>query len=129
MRLAYLFPTFPVFPGVLMLQALTEAATWLVYETRAFAPEVILLRRARNVTYKSFVKPGDSLTLTVACRRLSQGESEFDGVGRCKDNAEEVVKARFDLVHLPPDPRRGFSTHAGRRLAKAARARFAILRQ
>lgn len=120
------FPTFPVFPGVLMLQAMTEAAMWLVHDAQAFAPNVILLRYAKNVTYKSFVKPGNLLTLTVICRRLAQGESDFDGVGHCND--EEVVRARFGLSHAPADSFRCSSTSAGRRLSEAARARFTYLR-
>jgi 3-hydroxyacyl-[acyl-carrier-protein] dehydratase len=67
------FPTFPVLPGVLMLQAMTEAATWLVHDAFDFTCSLILLREAKNVTYKNFVKPGNLLTLTVTCRRLAQG--------------------------------------------------------
>ena len=44
------FPTFPVLPGVLMLEGMAEAAAWLVRDARDFRETVILLRRARNVT-------------------------------------------------------------------------------
>jgi len=91
------FPTFPVMPGVLMLQALVEAAGWLVGESRGFPSSGVLLREARNVTYKSFVKPGNLLRVEVACRRLAQDESDFDGLGYRQD--EEVIKARFGLTH------------------------------
>jgi len=45
------FPTFPVLPGVLMLEALVEAGAWLVRETQDFNRSVILLHSAKNVTY------------------------------------------------------------------------------
>ena len=35
------FPGFPVMPGVLMLEALTQAGAWLIRETEDFANSVI----------------------------------------------------------------------------------------
>ena len=121
------FPTFPVLPGVLMLEAMTEAAAWLVRDALDFSPSVILLREARNVTYKSFVKPGSLLTVTVTCRRMAPGESDFGGVGHCRQ--EEVVRARFGLTHFTLQQRRGFPATTDQRLIDAARTRFALLRQ
>lgn len=91
------FPSFPVLPGVLMLEAMAEAATWLVREAKDFTTRPILLRSVKNVTYKSFVRPGHLLTLDVTCRHLGSDESEFAGVGRCADT--EVVRGRFVLTH------------------------------
>ena len=122
------FPTFPVLPGVLMLEAMVEAAAWLVRDAHDFSESVILLRRAKNVTYKSFVKPGNLLTLSVTCRRLTREESEFQGVGHCCD--QEVVRARLGLTHFSLAGRDGATPdrHAlDRRLTDSARARFALL--
>lgn len=122
------FPTFPVLPGVLMLEALAEAAAWLVRDAQDFSSSIILLRQARNVTYKSFVKPGDVLTLTVTCRRLAQGGSDFDGTGHC--NQAEVVRARFALMHSSLGDRKDSSIRQSRidqQLVEAARAKFALL--
>ena len=52
------FPTFPVLPGVLLLEGLIESASWLVRATENFAHSMILLEEARNVKYKSFLAPG-----------------------------------------------------------------------
>ena len=124
------FPTFPVLPGVLMLEAMVEAAAWLVRDAQDFSSSVILLRQAKNVIYSSFVKPGDLLTLTVTCRRLAQGESDFDGVGHCDQN--EVVRARFGLTHFSLERGEGSSIGCGRtdqRLTDAARTKLAYLRR
>ena len=43
------FPTFPVMPGVLMLQALVEAGAWLLRATDDFGHSIIVLREARSV--------------------------------------------------------------------------------
>lgn len=117
------FPTFPVLPGVLMLEGLVEAARWLVLDAHDFATDVILLRYAKNVTYRSFVKPGNLLCIEVTCRRLEKDESEFTGVGRC--DQEEVVKAKFGLRHLVGVS--GGEAAAG--IRAAARERFARLRR
>jgi 3-hydroxyacyl-[acyl-carrier-protein] dehydratase len=59
------FPTFPVMPGVLMLEAMTQAGAWLVRATEDFAHSMVVLREARNVKYSNFVAPGQTLTVTA----------------------------------------------------------------
>src|SRR5215468_61236 len=59
------FPTFPVMPGVLMLQTLVEAGAWLLRVTDDFRHSVIVLREARNVKYGNLVEPGRRLDVTV----------------------------------------------------------------
>lgn len=120
------FPTFPVLPGVLMLEALAESAAWLVRDAQDFANSVILLREARNVTYKSFVKPGNLLRIEVNCRRLEQAESEFDGVGFC--GQQEVVRAKFGLRHFCLFEKGTGSREQDARMVAAARERFALIR-
>src|SRR5436305_12023514 len=58
------FPTFPVMPGVLMLQTLVEAGAWLLRLTEDYRHSVIVLRDARNVKYGNFMQPGHSLVVT-----------------------------------------------------------------
>lgn len=121
------FPTFPVLPGVLMLEALAESAAWLIRDAEDFASTVILLSRAKNVTYKSFVRPGSVLTLTVTCRRRGDRESDFSGVGHCGD--KEVVSARFSMLHTTVGQRLGTPSATDRSLMESARARFVDLRR
>jgi len=121
------FPTFPVLPGVLMLEALVEAGACLVREAQDFNRSVILLQSAKNVTYKSFVKPGNLLALEVECKRMDAASSDFVGVGRCND--AEMVRARFCLTHRSVSD---YGRQAGpldRRLIEDARARYILLRR
>ena len=120
------FPTFPVLPGVFMLQALVESASWLVRDALEFRPSIILLHKARNVTYRSFVKPGNLLRLEVACRRLAPESSDFEGTG-FRDQTE-VVKARFSLRHFNLADRAPALAATDRQIAEAARALFDRLR-
>lgn len=57
------FPCFPVMPGVLMLEGLYQAASWLIRYSDDFRLPSIVLREARNVKYSGFVLPGDTLNM------------------------------------------------------------------
>src|SRR6516164_2582246 len=59
------FPTFPVMPGVLMLQTLVEASAWLLRLTTDFRHSVIVLREAKNVKYGTFMEPGRAMEIEV----------------------------------------------------------------
>ncbi|MEI6238874.1 MAG: 3-hydroxyacyl-ACP dehydratase FabZ family protein [Planctomycetia bacterium] len=59
------FPRFPVMPGVLMLEAMTQAAAWTIRLAEDFAHSIVVLRSAKNVKYGDFVEPGRVLTVTA----------------------------------------------------------------
>jgi 3-hydroxyacyl-[acyl-carrier-protein] dehydratase len=59
------FPEFPVLPGVFMLEAATQAASWLVRLSENFAHSMISLQEARSVKFTDFVSPGQTLRMTV----------------------------------------------------------------
>src|SRR5271166_4724165 len=59
------FPGFPVMPGVLMLEALTQAGAWLIRDMEDFEHSIILLKHAKTIKYGSFVEPGRQLELHV----------------------------------------------------------------
>lgn len=59
------FPKFPVMPGVLMLEALYQAASWLVLYSEDFQHTWTMLKEAKNVKYQGFVAPGDQLRVTA----------------------------------------------------------------
>jgi len=92
------FPTFPVLPGVLLLQGLVESASWLVRKTEAFAHSMILLEEARNVKYRSFLAPGSRIEYTVQAKVIEENVSSFTGCGTA--DGEKIVEARFGLRHF-----------------------------
>jgi len=59
------FPEFPVLPGVFMLEAAAQAASWLVRLSENYAHSMISLQEARSVKFTDFVSPGQSLRMTV----------------------------------------------------------------
>lgn len=92
------FPAFPVMPGVLMLEALTQAAAWLIRVTEDFAHSMIVLREARGVKYGTFVEPGRTLVVTVEWSEKNAADGkrlQFKGTGEV--DGVQAVSARFGV--------------------------------
>ncbi len=91
------FPGFPVMPGVLMLEALTQAGAWLIRDMEDFAHSIIILKQAKTIKYGSFVEPGRQLELRVEMTSSDDREiASFKGVGVI--DGQEMVKGRFTLT-------------------------------
>src|SRR5579864_1275571 len=89
------FPGFPVMPGVLMLEALTQAGAWLVRETEDFAHSIVVLKRAKTIKFPSFIEPGCQLELRV--KMLEHGERESHLKGEGLIDGQTMVQGRFTL--------------------------------
>jgi 3-hydroxyacyl-[acyl-carrier-protein] dehydratase len=92
------FPTFPVLPGVLLLEGLIESASWLVRKSENFVHSMVLLEEARNVKYKSFAAPGARIEYTVEAKTIEENISSFTGFG--VSDGEQIVEAKFGLRHF-----------------------------
>ncbi len=92
------FPTFPVLPGVLLLEGLVESASWLVRTKQEFAHSMVLLETAHNVKYKSFLAPGSQVVYTVEAKTIDERVSSFTGRGEV--DGATILEARFGLRHF-----------------------------
>lgn len=74
------FPTFPVLPGVFMLEAMVQAARHLL---DAREPSTLespwVLGRIRTVKYGRFVRPGDSMRIEIDAGKSDNGGVDFRG--------------------------------------------------
>jgi 3-hydroxyacyl-[acyl-carrier-protein] dehydratase len=119
------FPTFPVMPGVLMLQTLVEAASWLLRLTEDYRHSVIVLREARNVKYGTFMQPGHTLELEVDLVEQNGTTATFKGKG--ETGGASTVSARFTLDRYNLRDRNPALESADRRLIEHLRERAVLL--
>jgi 3-hydroxyacyl-[acyl-carrier-protein] dehydratase len=90
------FPHFPVMPGVLMLEAMTQASAWLVRVSEDFAHSMVVLRQANNVKYTQFVEPGQTLVVTADVIESGENETKLKACG--KVDGRIIVNARLTLA-------------------------------
>ena len=120
------FPTFPVMPGVLMLQTLVEAGAWLLRITEDFHHSVIVLREARNVKYGTFVQPGAKMRILVEMAEQDGRLTHFKGKGEVDGIA--TVSARLALCRYNLSERDPTLHSVDERIVQDLRARYRVLR-
>ncbi|MCX7693274.1 3-hydroxyacyl-ACP dehydratase FabZ [Tepidimonas taiwanensis] len=82
------FPHRPVFPGVLMLEALAQTAALLAFETLGVTPDdktVYYFAGIDGARFKRPVEPGDQLVMDVTLERMKAGIFKFKGTARVGD--------------------------------------------
>lgn len=88
------FPKVPVMPGVLMIEAMTQASAWLVRVSEDFAHSVVVLKETKNVKFGQFLQPGQ--TLVVSSKIVSDSENET--VVKAQGAIEGQVRIRAQLT-------------------------------
>ncbi len=82
------FPHRPVMPGVLMLEAMAQAAALLAFDMQGITPDdktVYYFAGIDGARFKRPVEPGDQLIMDVTLERLKAGVFKFKGVSRVDD--------------------------------------------
>ena len=90
------FPHRPVMPGVLMLEALAQAAALLAFDTLGETPDdntVYYFAGIDGARFKRPVEPGDQLILEVELDRMKAGIFKFKS--RAKVGTELAVEAEL----------------------------------
>ncbi|MBB4842086.1 3-hydroxyacyl-[acyl-carrier-protein] dehydratase [Paucibacter oligotrophus] len=91
------FPHRPVMPGVLILEAMAQAATLLALESSDIVLDettVVYFAGIDNARFKRPVEPGDQLRLEVTLERAKAGIFKFSG----KAFVGEQLAAEADLI-------------------------------
>jgi len=99
------FPRFPVMPGVLMLEAMTQASAWLIRVSEDFAHSMVLLKQASNVKYGQFVEPGQTLCVTAEILKDSENETRLKTRGTVNGRttvSARLVMAKYNLADTVP---------------------------
>ncbi len=120
------FPGFPVMPGVLMLEAMTQAGAWLVRVTDDFAHSMVVLAEVRNVKYGQFVQPGETLRILAELVEHGEEESKLRAQGLVGDQVTvrgQIVLRRYNLAD--ENPRQAWIDEG---LIEELRSQLALLR-
>jgi len=98
------FPSFPVLPGVMMLETLVQAGRLLLADEAKTATtgKPLVLSEVRNIRYGNMVRPGQSLKVEVTLRGVTgEGNArvwDLNGIGKVEDQV--AVQGRFFLTAL-----------------------------
>ena len=79
------FPYHPVMPGVLIVEAMAQAAAILSFKTMSVKPSddsVYYFAGIDNARFKKPVSPGDQIVLNVKIDRILKGIWKYSGVAR-----------------------------------------------
>ncbi|MBS1208032.1 MAG: fabA fabZ [Proteobacteria bacterium] len=91
------FPHSPVMPGVLIIEAMAQAAAILSFKTRGAVPDensILYFASIDNARFKRPVLPGDTLVFDMKLVREMRGVWKYSGVARVGDE----IAAQADLM-------------------------------
>jgi 3-hydroxyacyl-[acyl-carrier-protein] dehydratase len=96
------FPAEPVFPGVLMVEAMAQAAAAYTahYEGFDMDDKVVYMLSISNVRFRAPVRPGDLLELPVEVRRKRPPVWKF--AGRAEVRGTVCAEAEFSAMLVEP---------------------------
>lgn len=93
------FPYHPVMPGVLIVEAMAQAAALLSFKTMGTKPtndSVYYFAGIDSARFKKPVSPGDQIILNVKIDRILKGIWKYSGVARVGD--EVVAEANMMCI-------------------------------
>jgi 3-hydroxyacyl-[acyl-carrier-protein] dehydratase len=92
------FPTEPVMPGVLIIEALAQAAAVLAYESVIASDpnkqRIVYLAGIDDARFKKMVVPGDQLVLTVEVDRIMRNIGKF----KCRATVDGKLATEATLM-------------------------------
>jgi len=119
------FPTFPVLPGVMMLEVAVQAASWLLHHKTRFARSMAVLKEARNVKYGHFVAPGNSLRMSVQLLKLTEAGAGFKAAGTVGESL--AVQMRLEIAYFNLADKNPALGEIDVRIAEENRRRWEVL--
>ena len=119
------FPSFPVLPGVLILQVAVEAASWLVRVSNDFSHSMLVLKGAQQVRYGHFVSPGQCLRVNVKAKDIGSDSSSFQAVGTT--GGIRALQAKLELIHFNLADKDAASGQIDERIVKHLRQQYQLI--
>ena len=98
------FPHRPVMPGVLMLEAMAQAAALLAFDALGTIPSektIYYFAGIDGARFKRPVEPGDQLVMDVSLERMKSGIFKFKGIARVDDHLACEAELMCTMRTLP----------------------------
>jgi 3-hydroxyacyl-[acyl-carrier-protein] dehydratase len=97
------FPTYPVMPAVLLIEAMAQTGAVLMSKTLDVDPrgKTILFASVDNCRFRHPVRPGDLLKLNVRVARARGGLFKFEGRAMVDDKVAAEAEFAAMLVETP----------------------------
>jgi UDP-3-O-[3-hydroxymyristoyl] N-acetylglucosamine deacetylase/3-hydroxyacyl-[acyl-carrier-protein] dehydratase len=92
------WPSRPIMPGVLIIEAMAQAAGILIAQWVDPASHIALIVSMDHVKFRRPVTPGDQLELEIEGLRIKKTAAEFHGVARVGKEVVAEAKMRFVLI-------------------------------
>jgi len=108
------FPSFPIMPGVLQVEAISQLTSWLIYVTKDFKVRGTIAG-IDKVKFKDPVKPGDQLTIEVQIISWDEEGVTFRGETKANGRVKTVLDSgRMNFIEVekledPAEAREHFS--------------------
>ncbi len=100
------FPGRPVMPGVLMLEALAQAAGLLAFDAMGQVPDennIYYFVGIDSARFKRPVEPGDQLILDASIDRVRGGIWKFKGVARVGEDVACEAELMCTMRYVGPE--------------------------
>jgi 3-hydroxyacyl-[acyl-carrier-protein] dehydratase len=100
------FPRFPVMPGVLQLEAISQLASWLTFVSTDFKMKGTLAE-VGTIKYKDFVKPGDQMIIEVSFASMDSEGVTFKASVKVKDKVKTTLtsaRLNYSAIEQLEDP-------------------------
>jgi 3-hydroxyacyl-[acyl-carrier-protein] dehydratase len=119
------FPSFPILPGVLMIEALTQSAAWLVRLEQDYANSLVVLKTVRNARYSYFLRPGNTLRCEVELKKMDETSATFAASGSVGETL--AVSTKLELMWRNVAGPGAEPGHADRRIVEQLKETFALI--
>jgi 3-hydroxyacyl-[acyl-carrier-protein] dehydratase len=128
------FPSFPVLPGVMMLEAATQAAGWVLHRRTGFSKSIAVLKESRNIRYGNFVAPGNFLRIEAELSKATDTGGVFKVAGSVVNSAGKTsqnpaITGRIEIALFNLADRQPELAELDARLIEHHRTRWKLLEQ
>jgi 3-hydroxyacyl-[acyl-carrier-protein] dehydratase len=108
-----------------MLEALIQAAGWVLHRRSNFAKSIAVLKEARNVKYGTFVAPGNALRVEVEYSKPTGSGAVFKAAGYVGE--AQAVSARIELSYFNLSEKQPELADIDKKLVEHNKARWNVL--